>query len=138
MKRDKINIKNYHKIDLFSLGIMLYRLAFGFYPFNLQREDVDNDDIILSKINSDFKVENIETEFSKYFIDFSNAKFKCECNLRIISDTGSDGDISTTQTNVGFPKKKSSVNIKVFKCIKLVYISKNPYSFIKKFFRSFI
>ena len=83
MKRDKINIKNYHKIDLFSLGIMLYRLAFGFYPFNLQREDVDNDDIILSKINSDFKVENIETEFSKYFIDFLNGLLEKDIKKRI-------------------------------------------------------
>jgi serine/threonine protein kinase len=83
MKRDKINIKDYHKIDLFSLGIMLYRLAFGFYPFNLQREDVDNDDIILSKINSDFKVENIETEFSKYFIDFLNGLLEKDIKKRI-------------------------------------------------------
>ena len=62
---------------------MLYRLAFGFYPFNLQREDVDNDDIILSKIDSDFKVENIETEFSKYFIDFLNGLLEKDIKKRI-------------------------------------------------------
>ena len=83
MKRERINIKDYHKIDLFSLGIMLYRMAFGFYPFNLQREDVDNDDIILSKINSDFKAENIDTEFSKYFIDFLNCLLQKDINKRI-------------------------------------------------------
>ena len=83
IKREKINIKDFHKIDLFSLGIMLYFLAFGYYPFNLQYDDVNNDDKILSKINGDFKVENNDNEFSKYFIDFLNCLLEKNINKRI-------------------------------------------------------
>ena len=70
IKQQKINIKDYHKVDLFSLGIMLYRLAFGKYPFNIKYDD--NDAIIYNKIMSNWKVENIDNEFSFYFIDFLN------------------------------------------------------------------
>ena len=83
IKREKINIKDFHKIDLFSLGVMLYRLAFGYYPFNLSYDDADNDEKILLKLNSDFKVENNETEFSKYFIDFLNCLLEKNINKRI-------------------------------------------------------
>ena len=79
----KIEIKNFHKIDLFSLGVMLYRLAFGYYPFDLKHEDVDNDDIIYEKINSEWKAENKGTEFSNYFIDFLNCLLEKDINKRI-------------------------------------------------------
>jgi serine/threonine protein kinase len=83
IKREKIKVKDFHKIDLFSLGVMLYRLTFGFYPFNLEREDADNDDIIYQKINSDWKAKNKGTEFSKYFLDFLNCLLEKDINKRI-------------------------------------------------------
>ena len=83
IKKEKIKVKDYHKIDLFSLGVMLYRLAFGFYPFNLERNDSENDDIIYKKITSDWKAENIGTEFSRYFLDFLNCLLEKDINKRI-------------------------------------------------------
>ena len=83
IRRDKINIKDYHKIDLFSLGVLIYTMAFGFYPFNLQKEDIDDDNKILEKINSDWKVENIDKQFSENFIDFLNKLLEKNINKRI-------------------------------------------------------
>ena len=83
INREKIEIKNFHKIDLFSLGVMLYRLAFGYYPYDLQREDADNDDIIYQKITSEWKAENNETEFSSHFINFLNCLLEKDIDKRI-------------------------------------------------------
>jgi len=83
IRRDKINIKDYHKIDLFSLGVLIYRMTFGFYPFNLQKEDIDDDNKILEKINSDWKVENIDKQFSENFIDFLNKLLEKNISKRI-------------------------------------------------------
>ena len=83
IKKEKIKVKDYHKIDLFSLGVMLYKLAFGFYPFNLEKNDSENDDIIYQKITSDWKAENIETEFSGKFLDFLNCLLEKDINKRI-------------------------------------------------------
>ena len=73
IKTKTIKVKDFHKIDLFSLGVTLYTLAFGEYPFNLKSEDAYNDDIIYNKIMSDWKVKNINgSEYSTHFINFLN------------------------------------------------------------------
>ena len=118
-------------IQMIKQEIDLFDPENKFYTDLCFHYDSPNKKDIAMKDRASFFYVNInkcETRCISKGIDFSNAKFKCECNLRIISDTGSDGDISTTQTNVGFPKKKSSVNIKVFKCIK--------YAFDKKYFKN--
>ena len=83
IKREKIKVSDYHKIDLFSLGVTLYTLAFGFYPFNLEKNDGENDNIIYQKITSDWKAENIGTEFSGKFLDFLNCLLEKDINKRI-------------------------------------------------------
>jgi serine/threonine protein kinase len=35
LNREKIKVKFFEKIDIYSLGVTLYNLAFGFYPYNL-------------------------------------------------------------------------------------------------------
>ena len=58
-------------------------------------------------------------------IDFANAKFICECQFRSVSDIEEEGNINTeTQSNIGFPKSKSSTNIEVIKCIRDVFNKK--------------
>ena len=69
------------KIDLFSLGITLYVLAFGEYPFNMTKGDSDEE--IYEKINSGWKVENHDNEFSKHFIDFLNGLLESDINKRM-------------------------------------------------------
>ena len=83
IKQKTIKLKDFHKIDLFSLGVMLYRLAFGNFPFNLSPEDYDNDDVIYNKIMSDWKVEKLQNDFSYYFIDFLRRLLEKDVEKRI-------------------------------------------------------
>ena len=80
IKSKTIKTKDMQKLDLFSLGITLYVLAFGEYPFNMTKGD--SDDEIYQKINSGWKVENHENEFSKHFIDFLNGLLESDINKR--------------------------------------------------------
>ena len=54
IKSEKINIKDLNKIDLYSLGILLYYLAFGHYPFEINKEGFKKYDEIYKKIMKDF------------------------------------------------------------------------------------
>ena len=55
-------------------------------------------------------------------IDFSLHKFKCECKFKSFSDDNT-GDTKVDSKNE-FPKKKSSSNMGVFKCLKDLFKSK--------------
>ena len=58
-------------------------------------------------------------------IDFSLHKFKCECKFKSFSDENPEDDANpAAQSTNEFPKKKSSSNIEVFKCLKDVFKSK--------------
>ena len=55
-----INIKDCEKVDLFSLGVSLYKLAYGEFPYNVKYEDNKDPNVLYNKIN-------FETlEFPKY------------------------------------------------------------------------
>ena len=47
--RKIINVKDFNKVDLYSLGIILYNLIFGCYPLGLTHED-NNYNAIYKKI----------------------------------------------------------------------------------------
>ena len=47
-----INKNDLNKIDLYSFGVTLYNLAFGSYPFGLNREDSKDYDRIYYKIQN--------------------------------------------------------------------------------------
>ena len=51
LKKMEIDIEDCNKIDMFSLGTLLYNLAFGQFPFNLEFSDRKNFKGILEKIN---------------------------------------------------------------------------------------
>ena len=65
-----INTKDLNKVDLYSLGVTLYKLAFGYYPFGLN--DLDHYKNLCKKIiNADLIINDDEQNyFSSYFVDF--------------------------------------------------------------------
>ena len=71
IKRKKINVKDLNKVDLYSLGVVLYHLAFYSYPYDLNSEDANDYDRISNKIENNTLTFNDEDNcYSKHFIDF--------------------------------------------------------------------
>ena len=66
----KIKIKDLHKVDLYSLGVMLYNFAFCKYPYNLTYGDEENYNKIYEKIMGHKLDLSDEGEYSKFFLDF--------------------------------------------------------------------
>ena len=77
IKGKTILTKDLQKIDLFSLGITLYVLAFGCYPFNCTKGD--NDEEIYQKINREWKVTSENIIFSRHFINLLNGLLEKRC-----------------------------------------------------------
>ena len=79
--RKKIKIRDLQKVDLFSLGVTIYVLAFGHYPFEFTKGD--DDETIYSKINSGWKVTDEDNNFSNHFINFLNGLLESDINKRL-------------------------------------------------------
>jgi len=79
--RKKIKIKDLQKVDLFSLGVTIYVLAFGHYPFEFTKGDDDEE--IFNKINSGWKVTDEDNNFSNHFINFLNGLLENDINKRL-------------------------------------------------------
>ena len=77
-----IKVKDINKIDLYSLGVILYNLAFGHYPFGLNEKDVDDFSSIYNKITSNFEIKN-DKNYSPYFIDFLGKLLEKDIDKRI-------------------------------------------------------
>ena len=78
-----IKVKDLNKVDLFSLGVTLYFLAFGSYPFGFTHEDVKDYPKIYEKIMKGVKIENKDNYYSKHFIDFLTKLLEKNINKRI-------------------------------------------------------
>jgi len=78
----KIETKDLGKIDLYSLGVILYNLAFSSYPFDLNREDSNDYKGILNKIMSN-EIEIKDNSFSPQFIDFIKKLLEKDISKRI-------------------------------------------------------
>ena len=69
IKKIEINIENFNKIDIYSLGVLLYKTAYGFYPYEIEYSDRKNYDDQYKKI-----MENklIFIYLDKYSVLFQN------------------------------------------------------------------
>lgn len=54
MNGTKIEVEYCNKIDMFSLGVLLYCLAYGEFPFQLQLSDRNNFKLIRQKVNNGY------------------------------------------------------------------------------------
>ena len=79
---DEIKYKDLNKIDAYAFGVLLFRLAFGYYPYGLEIGDEDNDKIILEKIKGKLDIKN-ERHFSSYFVDLVEKLLEKNINERI-------------------------------------------------------
>ncbi len=73
-----INVKDLEKVDLFSLGIMLYNFAFGSYPYESSEEKEEPIDEKINKL-----MESKKLYYSKYFIDFIKKLIEKDINKRM-------------------------------------------------------
>ena len=77
-----IDVKDLNKVDLFSLGVVLYNLAFGSFPFDYEYEDFYNKEKTYNKImNTEIKFDN--HSYSSHFIDFLKKLLEKDINKRI-------------------------------------------------------
>lgn len=82
---EKINASDLNKVDLFSFGVILYKFAFGKYPFNLNPGDYGGPQDFI-KIKEKIDMENLEIEpnayYSKNFVDFVKKLLEKDINKR--------------------------------------------------------
>lgn len=87
MKTEKIEVKDLDKVDLYSLGITLYYLAFGKFPYDINANDINsNEKIYDKKTKNELKIENQNGEYSKHFINFLTRLLEKDINKRINLD----------------------------------------------------
>lgn len=79
----KIDIKDINKVDLYSLGILLYNLAFNSYPYDLSYDDMDDYNKIYKKINNNNLIIKKNKYYSPQFNDFLSKLLQKDINKRI-------------------------------------------------------
>ena len=80
----KIKYRDLHKIDLYALGVILYNLAFGKYPYKLTYDDEEDYEKISQKLFiNNIGLENENNEFSNHFLDFLNKLLEKDITKRI-------------------------------------------------------
>ena len=80
IKRMRVKSRDLQKVDLFSLGVTLYALGFGQYPFDIKTDDGDEE--IINKMRSGWKVKDENNIFSSHFINFLNSLLEFDINKR--------------------------------------------------------
>ena len=69
LNSDIINVKDLNKVDLYSLGVILHSLAFGYFPFESDKNIIKDYKRIYEKIKKELKKDNEDNYYSPYFID---------------------------------------------------------------------
>jgi serine/threonine protein kinase len=85
IKEKVIDLKDINKIDLYSLGVLLYKFAFCSYPYSLNYdEDYKNDEQIYNKImNNKVEFDDPNEEYSELFKDFEKKLLEKDISKRI-------------------------------------------------------
>ena len=82
-KKNKIKVKDASKIDLYSLGVTLYVLAFCQYPYDLRTVEHKNYEGIKNAIaKNELNFPNEDNEYSKRFINFLEHLLDKDINKR--------------------------------------------------------
>ena len=68
LESEKIICKDLNKVDLYSLGVTLYNLAFGCYPYNLSVDD--EKETVVKKLKKEKLILDKRAGFSSYFLEF--------------------------------------------------------------------
>ena len=65
-----IKVKDLNKIDIYSLGVMSFVLAYGFFPYNSSNDNMKNTELIYKQImSSKLKIPPLKS-YSKGFVNF--------------------------------------------------------------------
>ena len=83
LKSRKIKAKEINKVDLYSLGVVLYNLAFGSYPYQLKRGEENNFKLIAKKLEEEKLTFKNDSEFSPHFLDFLTKLLEKDIKKRI-------------------------------------------------------
>ena len=114
MESKTINKEDLDKIDLYSLGVTLYNLAFGTYPYDLNREDSKDYETIYYKIkNNKLEFDNKNNIFSLVFIDFLKKLLEKDIDKRININEALNHDW-IKGANILFEEKEKTYNISNF------------------------
>lgn len=83
IKGETIDLNDINKIDLYSVGVMLYYLAFNSYPFELNHNDSKNYDKIYEKITKSFTPNKASVFYSVHFNNFLKKLLEKDIKKRI-------------------------------------------------------
>ena len=84
LAKEKILVKNANKIDIYSMGVMLYYLTFGTYPYNLKPVKSKDYENILKTLRNSKKLEFLEDrKISKAFQNFLEGILELDIDKRL-------------------------------------------------------
>ena len=84
LEKTKILVKNANKVDIYSMGIMLYHLAFGTYPYDLKSVKSKDYEMILKTLKNKKMLEFPEdSEISGMFCNFLEGVLELDINKRL-------------------------------------------------------
>ena len=86
IKEKTVKLKDVNKIDMYSLGVLIYKFAFCCYPYNLKNEDTDYDKIYNKIMNNKLEIGSEDEKYSEFFINFLKKLLEKDITKRINID----------------------------------------------------